>query len=433
MSSLILNAIKSEDLAAINEALSKIDINSTIANGRNMLQLAILSESAKVVEFLLKKGADPNILFTQTSTQNSGNGSGTTYGISTSYSFEYGTNSSQSFSMMAADRGIDTDPSFTAGRTMLECAIILNLPKIVELLIQHGANQNYYPDMSALEDASIRGERSEIINIIIRNGCSPQNIKSAFALAATNNRIDSMEAILQSNFDMNVEYEDDITPLHFAVNKGHIEAVKYLVERGAYLNVAAEGKTTPLGRARQKGFHDIAEFLFNNGAEMIPPELFDDGCPMQAAVLANNFDILKQVCFPEVINKQDYSGATALHRAIHDGKYEMVEFLIKNGADLYIKDKFNATPIERAVIGGNLELAKLVLENNVEINDKRFEIPLLHWAVKFSTFDMTKYLLEQGADITKKFDNYTALELAQDLGREDVAALILKHTPRSFS
>lgn len=432
MRSRILNAIKSEDLATIEKELRAIDINSPIVNGRTILQLAVLSENAAVVEFLLKKGADPNIRFSELSTHDSCKQPKTTYELSSTYSFEYGTNSNQSFVMMV-DRGIDTDPSFTTGKTMLECAIILNLPQIVGLLIQYGANQNYLSDISALEDASSRGECPEILDVIIKNGCSQQNIQSAFILAATNNRIDSMESILKSGFDINVQYEDDITPLHFAVNKGYIEAVKYLVSQGAYLNVAAEGKITPLGRARQKGFHDIAEFLFNNGAEMTPPELFDDGCPMQAAVLVNNFEILKRVCFPETIDKQDYSGATALHRAIHDGKYEMVEFLLKNRADLYIKDKFNATPIERVVVGHDLELAKLILEDNVEINDKRFEIPLLHWAVKFSTFDMIKYLLEKGADIAKKFDNYTALELAQDLGREDVAALILKHTPNSFS
>lgn len=66
------------------------------------------------------------------------------------------------------------------------------------------------------------------------------------------------------------------------------------------------------------------------------------------------------------INKLE-DGQTALMRAIHCERKDIVELLIKRGADLNIKSDLGMTPLMFAT--NNLIIAKLIIENNRNINE----------------------------------------------------------------
>ena len=110
------------------------------------------------------------------------------------------------------------------------------------------------------------------------------------------------------------------------------------------------------------------------------------------------------------VNIADSSGRTALLIACgcdyYDAKY--VKELIKHGADVnYIcpphktNRKGDATPLLNAVRCNNLDMVKLLVKNGADINyvDK-YNNTALGMSLFDSKYDITMYLLENGADYT---------------------------------
>ena len=66
---------------------------------------------------------------------------------------------------------------------------------------------------------------------------------------------------------------------------------------------------------------------------------------------------------PELINKEDENGWTALSLAAYQGNKELVKWLINKGAAIDSKTIF------KAVEGGSLEIVELLLEQNSDLID----------------------------------------------------------------
>ncbi len=67
------------------------------------------------------------------------------------------------------------------------------------------------------------------------------------------------------------------------------------------------------------------------------------------------------------INQGDYDKRTALHLAAAEGRCQMVEYLIKNGADINVLDRWNNSPIVDAKIKNHQEIIDLLLKNGANI------------------------------------------------------------------
>ena len=119
--------------------------------------------------------------------------------------------------------------------------------------------------------------------------------------------------------------------------------------------------------------------------------------------------------------------STALHHAAANGNTEMIEYLLKNGADKKIVDRKGETALFRAARNGHKKAVELLLSSDaakakMEVNatDKMEEkgftsvrnTPLLAAAYKGHT-GVVELLIEKGANVDHiDFNNNTALTLA---------------------
>jgi ankyrin repeat protein len=60
------------------------------------------------------------------------------------------------------------------------------------------------------------------------------------------------------------------------------------------------------------------------------------------------------------INKGDYDKRTALHLASSEGHYDVVEILIKHGADVNVSDRWGGRPLDDAIQKGNKRVEQLL-------------------------------------------------------------------------
>jgi len=130
--------------------------------------------------------------------------------------------------------------------------------------------------------------------------------------------------------------------------------------------------------------------------------------------------LLKQKVNKKEINFKDKHGYTALDLAVIHNLVEVVEVLLKNGADPNIKDKNGYTPLHRAVIKSSPVLAKLLLKYGADpnIRDVYGYTPLQRAVIQQSP-ELVEVLLKGGADPNLK-DAHEYYPLERALMFEDV-------------
>ncbi len=148
------------------------------------------------------------------------------------------------------------------------------------------------------------------------------------------------------------------------------------------------------------------DFLMDNG---MPLTVRNDGfmkCPvLYAAVKFNNLPALKRIVATGKVDINAECKAhfkkTPLIIAIEEEHLEIIDYLLKNGADPMLKDWTEKTAINHTVFLKNPKpVCKLLIEYgaNLEYNDYFGQTPLMH-AVKLEKYIAAKAYIELGANV----------------------------------
>lgn len=163
--------------------------------------------------------------------------------------------------------------------------------------------------------------------------------------------------------------DQNVTDLHnlltMACFDNDYKAVKLLIEKGANVNVILGGYT-PLLYASYNDNFEIVKLLVNNGANInhIPKSLII---------------------------------SPALIVALKSKNKEIYDFLIDNGADIFIKNSKNQTTLLAASEGNDLDLIKFLIEKGLDVNEADKD-GNTHFLVS-SMFNplIKQYLIDNGA------------------------------------
>lgn len=137
------------------------------------------------------------------------------------------------------------------------------------------------------------------------------------------------------------------------------------------------------------------------------------------------------------------SFGTALHRAVYRNHSELIQFLLKSGADVNTKDCYGRTPLCHSLGSQRAELKtiQLLVGHNADVTASDDEgKTALHFAlVRGAGHEVVRVLLAHNADVTVcDEDGYAALRVAIGAGSSlDVVQLLIDHkanihTPNSY-
>ena len=118
----------------------------------------------------------------------------------------------------------------------------------------------------------------------------------------------------------------------------------------------------------------------------------------------------------DIFDVRVYVHQTALMRAADGGHKDIVELLLKNGADINKKNESGWTALTVAAENGNTDIVDLLLKNGADINTCDSGWSLLMGAAWNFHVDTVKLLLERGAPINDK-DNRGETVLMQIQGQ----------------
>ena len=301
---LLARAAWAGNVAVAQILLSKgADVNGGAVPGSkdksSPMHSAVMGEMPDMVEYLIRSGADVNVV----------NAGGLTPLHLASQSIY------PQIARILLEHGAKVNAKTPAGETPLHRAAFHGRTKIIEMLASRGGDLNAKtPDERTPYDVAALARKSETAGALLKLGGKPSErweLTDAVSLADTDaigrimaarpeagkqiangltplhyaarhGLLTSVRALVSHKIDVNIRCQAGQRPLHYAVRFGHVEIVKYLVAQGADVNAKDDRGLTPIGYYYSAGpsfrqpnpvsptakrFKDIEEFLLANGAK----------------------------------------------------------------------------------------------------------------------------------------------------------------------
>jgi len=183
--------------------------------------------------------------------------------------------------------------------------------------------------------------------------------------AIENDRTGVALAIIGAGCNLELKDENGETPLAMACIRESAEIVRKLVECGASLNIEFKGMdffvNNPLAFAIFKDDRDLAAMILKKGGE-----LTDGG--MQLAIYKNKTDMLK--CL--VANGAKFDVDEALYKALqtsYANNEEVIEYLVSIGAGVNCQRvSGNNSPLHCAIWGHKLPAVEFLVKKGANVN-----------------------------------------------------------------
>jgi RNA polymerase sigma factor (sigma-70 family) len=351
--------------------------------------------------------------------------------------------------VMARDDGDNATPLHWAGH-------VGNIP-IAELLLKHGADINDRQDWHQAAplgwSITLSQNHPDFAEFLLKNGAK-LDIFAAIAL----NREQDVRAMLAADKSLltatQSKFEDHRKPLHFAAAKNNVRFIDILLELGASRDEQDDKGHTPIDAALVNGQIEAFQHLTALGATPAPKLKAQYGtieraiqvAKLSRAVQANDISAVRELLKRDpslaraTITDAWQTDFTPLHQAAWNGFLEIATLLLDHGADLTVRDgSYNATPLgwsnendqqamsdlllkrgtlvdagQAAAINALDVLQKAVAADPTLINATLGYGTPLHHAIVHGRLNTTRWLLDNGADISLQNRNgQTALQLAE--------------------
>ncbi|CAD5176250.1 unnamed protein product [Musa acuminata subsp. malaccensis] len=193
---------------------------------------------------------------------------------------------------------------------------------------------------------------------------------------------------------------------------GTLEDIREFFNSGKYVPRDVDDDKNPQGR--RKLFTLEEKVLLNKRIPNLAEATSSKWLPLHSLAASGEFFLLDTLLKHNVdINGVDKDGLSAIHKAILCKKQAVINYLLRNSANPFIRDKDGATLMHYAVQTASSQTIKILLLYSVDINlaDDDGWTPL-HLAVQTQRTDIVRLLLIKGADKTiRNHDGLTPLDL----------------------
>jgi len=437
----LINAVIANDLNEVKLLLTKEEnVNQQLEDGTTALMEAAKKGRVEIADYLIKSGADLNYKMENTSE--------TALDLAIRYN-------QPEMAELLFKRGIKYAIESEQMKTSLARAIIKNRLKIVEVLLNHGAEvQNGYLSLAMVYESYdvakllyARGAKlilpdnelnqllmqaaskadMAVLNILFESGAKPNE---TIFLQSIEKNPELALALIKKGVAINKPAGyDSRTPLMQAAAFGRIDLIKRMLKRGADVNAKDRYGETPLVFAARNGDLKIFKLLTDAGgdinAEYKPGECSES--VLSNALLKKRYEIIQYMLAKKV--KADYKilncNKTPLEWAIQAHDSKIVKMLIDGGVDIEkeINSTYHGSPLTLAVSSNDLECVRLLLEAGANLSIKYDGHNALQIAAEKGNLEILKLLHEKFGQIDKNY----ALSLAAGEGHLSVVKFLIEN------
>jgi ankyrin repeat protein/fido (protein-threonine AMPylation protein) len=251
------------------------------------------------------------------------------------------------------------------GKTLLHMAAANGRLRVVEFLIQENVDVNVKDSLglTALQHA-MQNLHTEVADYLKRYGAEDEakSWSENVSDLVVKGDLETLATMFASNKRVFREMIDSYRDLlHRVVGEtGNLEVLKFLVQEvAADPNRVDSNGLTPLDLAIQKGSSAMVEILRKVGAEessSLAGVLIFKLC--DAANRGDLHEVTQLIQNGADANGHDYDFRTPLHLAAAGGSFEVVKYLVENGAHREVQDRWGSDPYQEALRYKHEEIAE---------------------------------------------------------------------------
>ncbi|XP_077568877.1 dynein axonemal heavy chain 12 [Stigmatopora nigra] len=329
--------------------------------GETPLFLAVVYGRRQNSIFLLQNGCNPNIQDDeQDSPLMAGMEKENLYILNPSFAdcVEAILNDQYDLATLLIRHGAEVDQLGQLSRTALHEAAFLGLENFVYLLLESGANPNScdIKKKTPLALAAKNGHLNVVENLLEKGAnvqCESESGTVLFDAAASGNP-DIISLLLEHGADPNVPLPSGHLPIHRTAYHGHILALQHLIPTTKLCAIKESGMS-PLHSAAAGGHAHCLELLLKadfDPNQMLHPRLrrnYDDErkSALFFAVSNNDLHCTRLLLKAGAMVNQD--PISCLQVAMRQGNYELINILLKFGANVNYYSRVNTTHFPSAL------------------------------------------------------------------------------------
>ncbi|MDO4228813.1 MAG: ankyrin repeat domain-containing protein [Capnocytophaga sp.] len=222
-------------------------------------------------------------------------------------------------------------------------------------------NQKDKNGLTPLFISSARNKDASVIQYFIDKGNdvnqSDKEGNTPLMEASSRNALEVVSLLAEKTNNINAKNKQGESALTLAVNRNSPEVVSFLIKKGADIKVkSTDGNTLvyylvdSFNPREVKNFDEKWAILAQNGLDFTQNQSKNNNL-YHLAVEKANLDILQKTTSISGINinAKNEEGLTPLHKAVMTGKnLDIIQFLLKNGADKTITTEFGESVYELA-------------------------------------------------------------------------------------
>ena len=206
---------------------------------------------------------------------------------------------------------------------------------------EYDTKDNLLSAIVSNDETAVRKYLSDPINVQkeLNPECPPSTICKPISFAVRKSNIQIISLLIDAGADINAAngFSGD-TPLIIAISNNRRDVVKFLIEKGADINKANKFGITPFWGLCAMGDFELVHLLITKGANI-------------------NFTGRMQERSP---GKQQFVyGVTPLMISVKNGYLDITNLLLKNGADIKLKDSLGRSALDYARLTGNPDMIKI--------------------------------------------------------------------------
>lgn len=261
--------------------------------------------------------------------------------------------------------GTDIKSKDEDGNTLLHKAAINQSVRVIEYLVQKGANINAKNNIqwTPLHCAVAWNKNTDVLQYLVSKGADPLSVSSTGLTplqGAKQSKNHEVAKILESKIEKDIFY---------AAENGNLETIKTLISRGVNINIRTTGEHTLLHRVTNHCCDlGVVKYLLANGVD-VNAKTTGNWTALHFAA-GKNADV--RPSGPAVVHLLIVSGAhidiknnanqTPLHLAAERNNLRSVVTLVSAGANVNAKDRNGKTPLELAKGKGHSDIVAYLVD-----------------------------------------------------------------------
>ncbi|KAJ7829332.1 ankyrin repeat-containing domain protein [Mycena leptocephala] len=300
---------------------------------------------------------------------------------------------------MFLDKVVDLEavPRSRALRAALEATSTGGYIDITRMVLDKIAELDVVSDYSGALEAAASNGHTTIVGLLLERGAeindSPRKTSTALEAASSEGHVDLAKMLLDKAADLDAVCRIFSGALEAASTRGHIDIARIVLDKAADLD-AVSNYSGALRAAAIYGDVAIVSLLLERGAEVDNRPWETVSSSLENAVERGHADIVRLL-----LGRQAKFDDQLLRVAVTGGFVDIVDSLLKAGADPNEADGYLQDSLETAVNAGNKYIVQMLLDHGAMPRPwRRFKDPLVVAARK-GNLDIVQLLLQRRADL----------------------------------